>query len=410
MTVVEDELAAIGAIYEERVVCRQELENYILEVAVKSEAAIQGYMSFTIRLVLGPYYPSVPPSFVIIKSTLVGLTSSQLEYLENSVMDVIEDRMTYPMIYDLLLRCHDFLGLFQTLPGISATATTKISSSEVLFGVGSGGGGVTNHVMEKRDNRLYALIESIKNSYDIVKIEDIQHVKKSTAFEKLCDRARTYLPQWGFHGTDPKNIPDIIKNGLLVPGTPGITVKNGAAYGVGIYVARDSHYWLSAGFSPQQTHWVKTGDATSRSTDIATQRLLIVKVLPDRRLVDIFDWGWLSRRSDNVLVCYAIDIIRRNSVSDRLTMAPKSMTRTEMKEYASRHLPTGYGTGTEVLDVAPHDDDDDRTGFMTQKYYEQIGKYCVVEYDDLLGCALASSPKSRVGCRATRITPHNWPR
>eukprot|EP01006_Ploeotia_vitrea_P056812 TRINITY_DN68128_c7_g11_i2.p1 TRINITY_DN68128_c7_g11~~TRINITY_DN68128_c7_g11_i2.p1 ORF type:complete len:358 (+),score=30.61 TRINITY_DN68128_c7_g11_i2:35-1075(+) len=46
-------------------------------------------------------------------------------------------------------------------------------------------------------------------------------------------------PEVVFHGTAPGNVSSISRKGLLVGGTEGIKIRNGAAYGRGIYVSSD---------------------------------------------------------------------------------------------------------------------------------------------------------------------------
>jgi len=55
--------------------------------------------------------------------------------------------------------------------------------------------------------------------------------------------------QPAYHGTLRKNFDSIQANGLLVPGTGGVTVANGSAHGVGIYTAKLGASQLSKGFS-----------------------------------------------------------------------------------------------------------------------------------------------------------------
>lgn len=60
--------------------------------------------------------------------------------------------------------------------------------------------------------------------------------------------AERFMAQWRrhpgatpvilFHGTRPENIRSIIRHGLIVPGTLGVKVLNGSAYGIGCYSAR----------------------------------------------------------------------------------------------------------------------------------------------------------------------------
>lgn len=52
------------------------------------------------------------------------------------------------------------------------------------------------------------------------------------------ERAATHRPTLLFHGTNSKNIVSIVRNGLIVPGSHGVTVANGSVHGVGIYTAK----------------------------------------------------------------------------------------------------------------------------------------------------------------------------
>ena len=66
----------------------------------------------------------------------------------------------------------------------------------------------------------------------------------------LFMRARERLnvePRVAFHGTPAANLPSIYRHGLLVPGTMGIQVAHGSAYGVGIYTGKTPD--LSHGFT-----------------------------------------------------------------------------------------------------------------------------------------------------------------
>ena len=48
-------------------------------------------------------------------------------------------------------------------------------------------------------------------------------------------RSQSCKPALVFHGTAAKNTLSIINNGLVVPGTHGVKVRNGSAYGNGVY-------------------------------------------------------------------------------------------------------------------------------------------------------------------------------
>jgi hypothetical protein len=56
--------------------------------------------------------------------------------------------------------------------------------------------------------------------------------------------------RFGYHGTSSQYYPSIFKDGLLVPGEKEhITVRNGSAYGIGIYSANPGNHSLSLSYS-----------------------------------------------------------------------------------------------------------------------------------------------------------------
>jgi len=55
-----------------------------------------------------------------------------------------------------------------------------------------------------------------------------------------------FLPTFGYHGTREKNIPSILKQGLMIPGPEsGLSITNGRHQGVGIYSATPGNSWIA---------------------------------------------------------------------------------------------------------------------------------------------------------------------
>uniref|UniRef100_A0A7S4CSJ1 Chromo domain-containing protein n=1 Tax=Eutreptiella gymnastica TaxID=73025 RepID=A0A7S4CSJ1_9EUGL len=77
----------------------------------------------------------------------------------------------------------------------------------------------------------------------VSRIQNIVDPSRSRTFMCRWMKSRQHdkaaVPVMLFHCTPNHNIPGIVKNGLVVPGTGhNVTVANGSAYGVGIYTAR----------------------------------------------------------------------------------------------------------------------------------------------------------------------------
>jgi hypothetical protein len=66
--------------------------------------------------------------------------------------------------------------------------------------------------------------------------------------KRFVDTAKGNEIQLGWHGTREANIDSIFNRGLIIPGHGGVTVRNGSAYGVGIYTATGDNPSLSRAY------------------------------------------------------------------------------------------------------------------------------------------------------------------
>eukprot|EP00760_Papus_ankaliazontas_P039397 PhM_4_TR9554/c0_g1_i1/m.15430 len=88
-------------------------------------------------------------------------------------------------------------------------------------------------------------VEKVNTStrYYVSKIECI--VKRHLLDRYFAAYSEAADVRLAYHGTRGENISCIIENGLHVPGTNGVVVQNGSAYGVGIYLAESPNISLS---------------------------------------------------------------------------------------------------------------------------------------------------------------------
>lgn len=69
--------------------------------------------------------------------------------------------------------------------------------------------------------------------------------------------------------------------------------------------------------------------------------------------------------------CYAIDLLPKSTLTTRIELSDPLIR----QAYAMRHLPDGFSVATgshfQVLEVAPHDDDDDETSYELLEYLDE---------------------------------------
>lgn len=85
-----------------------------------------------------------------------------------------------------------------------------------------------------------------QDNLDIIRFASVQNAALTKRFlAQYANKAADHCPAVLFHGTRKVNMSSICRNGLVVPGTNGVRVLNGSAYGVGIYTAKNPGYSTS---------------------------------------------------------------------------------------------------------------------------------------------------------------------
>eukprot|EP01012_Entosiphon_sulcatum_P013290 TRINITY_DN18556_c0_g2_i1.p1 TRINITY_DN18556_c0_g2~~TRINITY_DN18556_c0_g2_i1.p1 ORF type:complete len:501 (+),score=90.91 TRINITY_DN18556_c0_g2_i1:120-1622(+) len=70
----------------------------------------------------------------------------------------------------------------------------------------------------------------------VTRLQNVVQPEIRKAFSEAWRTLNAGVPVMVFHGTREENVPGIIRDGLVIPGTvPGVGVANGSAHGVGIY-------------------------------------------------------------------------------------------------------------------------------------------------------------------------------
>mmetsp|Transcript_7978 Transcript_7978/g.17831 ORF Transcript_7978/g.17831 Transcript_7978/m.17831 type:complete len:762 (+) Transcript_7978:131-2416(+) len=113
------------------------------------------------------------------------------------------------------------------------------------------------------------ILKELSSDVELVPADVSQQVKDrflSSVESKNCE------PTFGYHGTKSRNIPSILENGLLVPGTKGVRVENGSAHGVGIYTALPGAIGLSEGFCDNSSNLLICGIVDPNATEIQLEK------------------------------------------------------------------------------------------------------------------------------------------
>lgn len=86
------------------------------------------------------------------------------------------------------------------------------------------------------------ILDALGSQYSVTKLEllNINNQVSNRFINKLRENKKP--PALCYHGTDSKNYNSICEKGLLVPGQQGVSVRNGSAFGVGIYTSRTASY------------------------------------------------------------------------------------------------------------------------------------------------------------------------
>jgi len=238
---------------------------------------------------------------------------------------------------------------------------------------------------------IHKLLELIPTNLQIVSIENILRHDLACSYEECKDKFnkkygkkarqqdRSFIlnSRLGFHGTSTRNMPSIIRTGLKVPGAEsGIAVKNGSAYGVGIYLSPSPEFSLSYSDDMKTLlvcsvllgHCLKLGEKRSSKDNSRYDSV----ISPNG-----FEMIFFS--AAQVLPCFIIKLSEKcqkqtvahmdiqGAYASSIAKASKEHESPDekllrVKKRASKYLPFGYGPSTKVLDVADSSDDEEEYG------------------------------------------------
>lgn len=204
-----------------------------------------------------------------------------------------------------------------------------------------------------------------------------------------------------FHGTDTKNIPGIIREGLLVPDRSKLKHTSGTRYGRGIYVtpnpglsslyASDNYLFICV-VLPGKSYKVSCmeddefklwGSKLKKGYDshISVDRSQLV-LFHEGQVLPCFILHYRKRKkNEDIQKKYDNDL---RSLYNRRTCCllktdDKFIRKNKIKwmtQEAKKYLPFGYGPGRFwVTEIAPHNDDEDETGYRHRSYFDKFQKH-----------------------------------
>ena len=204
-----------------------------------------------------------------------------------------------------------------------------------------------------------------------------------------------------FHGTNTKNIPGIIREGLLVPDRSKLRHTTGTRYGRGIYVTPNpklsscyssDNYLFVCVVLPGKSYKVSCmEDDESKFWGSNLQRGHDSHISDDGSQIVLFHEG-------QVLPCYILHYRKKKKNEDvqkkydnelkllynRRTCHiskedDKFVRKTKIKwmtQEAKKYLPFGYGPGRFwVTEISEHNDDEDETGYQHRSYFNKFQKH-----------------------------------
>ncbi|XP_065177624.1 uncharacterized protein LOC135808369 [Sycon ciliatum] len=242
------------------------------------------------------------------------------------------------------------------------------------------------------------ILAAMPNHLRILKVENILKDDLARRFESCWNKMRTAYwhsvrrkidnfqcePVMAFHGTNERNLPNIVKQGLVVPGTkPGVTVQHGSYLGVGIYTSPSIE--LSLGYSSRLRvivcavllgHSYHLGTQSKKKSDVQSHRGRADSVIsPD-------GFQYVVPCADQVLPCYVIDLVEKRTKDElsntgRAPLPVKTITartplieessaakKARLKARALKFLPFGFGpAGKKAMTIeaaASYDEDEER--------------------------------------------------
>ena len=389
--VVTDEKVVLTSIYE--IVKFLSKDERTFEVALTfGNSNINKKDEISITFQLPPDYPNSIPIFEINNSESQILTFSDTDSLYDKLLLSALDQRGGPMVYNLLQLAHESCEVT-----ILSKKNKKLDQS--LYEQASLFTPVPSHKPPENNNTeiedkkkpeefspssfisIHQLIKQCRDhGYKIGGIENILRSDLAKRFiatqrdinslAKNYKRARNFSNtlEIVYHGTAVNNLPSIVTKGLLMPGTEGVRVVNGSAFGVGIYVGTSPVVSLSYSNS---------------------SKLLVCALIPGLKSTvmsgtkyQIYDGGtfYVVKNASQLLPCYVVNLIyNQEQVNELATLsaAIKTTTNThslDSTENNSEHdrqellearmrkfLPFGFGPGerTVVLEAGDWDDDDD---------------------------------------------------
>lgn len=227
----------------------------------------------------------------------------------------------------------------------------------------------------------------------VLKIENVinprnavRFLKQQTLFEQKYGPGVESESTTLFHGTRAHNVSSIVTAGLVVPGSHGVEVANGSAYGVGIYLSSSAEY--SVGFSAGEGRLLVCAALPGRCTSGTSKRHSDC-IHPN----DIF---YVFGNPAQVLPVYCIHFDHSLHHGKLYTAATASgsvvrvmgealshgsttlaLTKQEPQLSEKNNAAFYLGAGYEVLEKAPYDDDDE-TSLM---YGEDVKEFLSNDYE-----------------------------
>eukprot|EP00026_Physarum_polycephalum_P005459 Phypoly_transcript_05493.p1 GENE.Phypoly_transcript_05493~~Phypoly_transcript_05493.p1 ORF type:complete len:481 (+),score=72.72 Phypoly_transcript_05493:2-1444(+) len=384
----KDELDVLSAVYGDdfTLLPSQEGGDTMIDIKIRN-LFVENSHSFTFSVNIPETYPNVPPLFDI--HALNGFKRDYIDRLWQSIIEIGENKIGQPMLYDMTSYCQEYIANLQTQPKEESPAKVpevlpKVEIVEEKPEIYWEEKRVFTSVEFRSNFRYSDLFSEIRKfestEYRVVRVENIRNVHREALFDQRFSGRNKIKPIWVWHGTSMRNIPSIIARGLLPAGNSNVKMEHGNAYGNGIYLAKDPT--LSLGYS-------------ETIQEKAVRRLLLCALFRKQSsCISEYDWGYVCADGGVILPSYAVDVIldreayftRRQQATQAEPELHKLMETDfsdlkgkekmeKMKAYAARHLPFGYGGASgdafTVLEVAPHDDDDDDTTYSEQLYNEE---------------------------------------
>ncbi|XP_028407695.1 uncharacterized protein LOC114530286 isoform X2 [Dendronephthya gigantea] len=397
-----DEILALKAIFEDdlRMVDESTAKYFKIKINPIAEECHDDEV-VDLWFCLPSQYPVIPPIFEI--EGHGSLSSAKADKLYSLLMKEACSRLNTLMIYDLIAIAQEFVQ--ETMKEVRERRKTEElsrkdekpkkeetkSDNEETWDEYKDYGdidlrdtqryiGHIHHVLEKVPSHLK--IQSLENimKYNLVRRFNSAWEKMSVKYEKESRKHRELYvtkPKVAFHGTRKGNIPNIVRNGLLVPGgKSGVEVAHGSSLGVGIYLSPSPEYSFNYCDMGGKVLVCAVLQGHVRSVDSAFSRSCKCDCITCGDEMVIFD-------ARHVLPCYVITLVPRDSQVSVDENVAKTLQKTrETKDErlqritakAKKFFPYGFGPGdrVQILDAADSDDDEDEGGSYQNERFEDI--------------------------------------